>query len=398
VNASSRFQPLSPDERALGPLVEQAATLVAEGHRLESAAGTLARALKPLLRSMNSYYTNKIEGQHTRPADIERALKKQFDADAKQAQKQRLAVAHVETEEELENELPSNRASLFAPGYVREIHKKLYGKLPRKDRVIDQGRAITPGELRTTLVAAGNHLAPPPSDIDELLGAWQAYYSAVPGVELAIVAGACSHHRLLWIHPFPDGNGRAARLHSHLLFTALRLTHGLWSPLRGMARDREGYYARLNNADLPRRNDLDGRGPLSQEGLVAFAEWFIAVCIDQARFMRDVLGLEQMKVRLSELLLFLSAHPWKVGSEMSVVKTEALEALHYTAFAGPVDRSRFMAMTGLPARTARRVLSSLLHFGLLASSGSRAKVAFHVPLRGLRFLFPRLWPEAEIPD
>jgi Fic family protein len=344
---------------------------------------------------MNSYYTNKIEGQHTRPADIERALGKQFDADKKQARKQRLAVAHIQTEEELERDLPATRTALFDPGQVRRIHRSLYGRLPAKDRITDEGKALVPGELRTGHVAAGTHVAPPPEEIEELLQAWQAEYADIPGLERAIVGGACSHHRLLWIHPFPDGNGRVARLHLHLVFTTLALTQGLWSPLRGMARDQEGYYARLNNADLPRRNDLDGRGPLSQEGLVAFAHWLLELCIDQARFMRDALGLERLKARLGELLLWLAANPWKMGGEKSVIKPEALEALHYVAFAGPIDRSRFMAMTGLPERMARRVLSSLLHFGLLTSPSSRAKVAFSVPLQSLRFLLPRLWPEAE---
>ena len=78
-----------------------------------------------------------------------------------------------------------------------------------------------------------------------------------------------------------------------------------------------------------------------------------------------------------------------------MVKIEALEALHYTALFGPVERSRFMAMTGLPLRTARRVLSSLLDYGVLEAKTSRAPVRFAVPLKSLRFVFPRLWPEAE---
>jgi hypothetical protein len=84
-----------------------------------------------------------------------------------------------------------------------------------------------------------------------------------------------------------------------------------------------------------------------------------------------------------------------IGSESSVVKVEALEAIHYTAIAGPIERARFMAMTGLAPRVARRTLSSRLHFGVLKAATSRAPVAFAVPLKSLRFLFPRLWPEAE---
>jgi Fic family protein len=389
------FQPLVPEGRSLEPLLTKAAELIGEGHRLEAVAGQLRSTLGPLLRAMNSYYTNKIEGQHTRPLDIERALHRQFDADKKQARRQRLALAHIQAEVALEASLPNSRADLYAGKFVERIHAELYLGLPANERLTDDGVKLIPGALRQGLVTAGQHLAPAASDVPELLAAWQERYESLPGLELALVGAACSHQRLLWVHPFPDGNGRAARLHTHLVLGALGLTHGLWSPLRGMARNQEAYYARLNNADLPRRNDLDGRGPLSQEELAAFAAWFLDLCLDQARFMHELLALGSLKPRLQELLLSLSAKPWSIGSETSVVKGEALEALHYTAIFGPVERARFMAMTGLSARTARRVLASLLDYGVLESETSRGAVHFAVPLKSLRFLFPRLWPEAE---
>ena len=389
------FHPLVPEQRAIGPLLSRAAELIAEGHRLEAAAGQLSPTLAPLLRAMNSYYTNKIEGQHTRPADIERALHQHFDADKKQARRQRLALAHIQVEAALEAAPPASRAELYAPEFVADIHARLYRALPADERATDDGSKIIPGSWRHGLVTAGQHLAPAASELPALLAAWQAAYASLPGVELAVVGAMCSHHRLLWVHPFPDGNGRTARLHTHLVLTALGLTQGLWSPLRGMARNQETYYARLNNADLPRRNDLDGRGSLSQEELVAFAAWLLEVCVDQARFMRELLALGALKERLLELLLSLSARPWSIGGKNSVVKVEALEALHYTAVFGAVERGRFMAMTGLSPRTARRVLTSLLDYGVLEAETSRAKVRFAVPYKSLRFVFPRLWPEAE---
>jgi Fic family protein len=395
VRLSARFQPLLPEGAANGPLLERAAALVTESLRLESAARGMMVALSPLLRGLNSYYSNKIEGQHTRPSDVERALRNQFDSDAKQARKQRLAVAHIEAEAALEATSPPDREALYAPAFVQRIHAELYERLPDADRLNDDGMPVGPGHWRTSLVTAGRHLAPASAQIMPLLAEWQRAYARLPGLEHAIVGACCSHHRLLWIHPFLDGNGRIARLHTHLVLTALQLTHGIWSPLRGMARDQEGYYARLNNADLPRRNDLDGRGPLSMEELVAFAGWMLDVCLDQARFMRGLVGLEGFKERLADLLRWLAAHPWPIGSETSVAKLEALEALHYVSISGPLERARFTAMTGLPPRTARRVLSTLLDFGLLISDGPRSPVRFGVPLRSLRFLFPRLWPEAE---
>ena len=73
---SASFSPLFPEERALGPLLERAAALIAEGYRLGGQASPpLRESLAGLLRAMNSYYTNKIEGQQTLPADIERAVR-----------------------------------------------------------------------------------------------------------------------------------------------------------------------------------------------------------------------------------------------------------------------------------------------------------------------------------
>ena len=362
------FQPLFPEDRVLGPLHDLAGELIREGQRLGVQAGQhLGGALSPRLRAMNSYYTNKIEGQHTRPADIERALRHEFDADASLAKRQRLALAHIEVESELEQAAAAAALpSLYSPEFVCRVHTRLYEKLPEHDRVTDEGSPIVPGEYRQRDVTAGRHLAP----------SWTLVAparSSLPGTEKSVIGAVCAHHRLAWIHPFVDGNGRTARLHTHLVLHALGLTHGLWSPMRGLARSQDQYYARLNNADLPRRNDYDGRGPLSQEELVAFARYLLEVCLDQVRFMSSMLELDALRERLRQLLRHLQDNPWQMGSEKSSVKIEALEALHYAAIAGPLERGRFIAMTGLGERAARRVLASLIDFGVLAAETSRAR-------------------------
>jgi Fic family protein len=392
-----QFQPLYPEERVLAPLLEQAAALMSDCHRLGGQAGeSIIRALRPRLRAMNSYYTNKIEGQQTRPADIERALRQDFDADAALARKQRLAVAHMDVEQQLEQTVTAQAPrDLFSPELVGDIHRLLHGKLPKVDRTTEDGKPIVPGEYRRDDVTVGQHLAPSCNDIVSLVDGWAARYRALASAEALVVGAACSHHRLAWIHPFIDGNGRVARLHTHLVFHSMGLCKGLWSPMRGLARTLEQYYARLNNADLPRRNDLDGRGQLSQEELVAFARYFLDVCIDQVRFMRDRLNFEAQKERIRTLLVHLQQAPWQISSEKSVVKIEALEALHYVAMAGPIERSRFVAMTGLGERTGRRVLTSLLDYGVLSAESPRGPIAFALPLASLGYLFPDLWPEAE---
>ena len=91
-----QFEPLLPGARAQEPLLAKAHDLARSATRL---AGYPAPAgLRALLRGMNSYYTNRIEGQHTRPVEIEQALRKDFSGNAGLAARQRLAVAHIEAE------------------------------------------------------------------------------------------------------------------------------------------------------------------------------------------------------------------------------------------------------------------------------------------------------------
>ena len=101
-----------------------------------------------------------------------------------------------------------------------------------------------PGAFRNRAVAVGRHEAPTAVSVPACVARWASTYGGVRRGEAAIVAAAASHHRLAWVHPFADGNGRVARLHTHLLLHAMGLTAGLWSPLRGFARSEERHKAR----------------------------------------------------------------------------------------------------------------------------------------------------------
>lgn len=388
--------PALPEERAAEELYALTGQILAESNRLAGSAMVpgIVQAVRPYLRAMNSYYTNRIEGQHTAPIDIERALRKIYSADGELARKQRLAIAHMEAEAELEAASP---APIFSEEAVRSIHRSLYSRLAAEDRLTEQGQAILPGEYRRENVSAGRHVAPEFSEIGRYMHAWQAAYGPPLGGERALIAIACAHHRLVWIHPFLDGNGRTARLHSHLALHQMGLTQGLWSPMRGLARTVERYFARLNDADLPRRSDTDGRGPLSQIELVHFAKYFLETCLDQIRFIGDLLEFHGLKARLRDLLRYLEHHPDPEVYREYTVKIEALEPLHYLALTSELERQRFIQMIGLGARTGRRVLATLLALGLLrpTSSSPRSPVSFSLPMKTLRFVFPRLWPEAE---
>jgi Fic family protein len=387
--------PFFPAARGCGPLLERAAALVAEGHRLEASSGPLAAALRPLLCTMNACYASELDGRPLRPADIERAIPAS-DSNDPGAQAHHLGRTHAAAEAALVAALPTKSVGLYAPEFVQCIHAELHRTRSRGRSIeadVDRSEDASPPPGAWRLMPAAGREAAPASAIPELMDTWQGVYSKPFPPEQAIIAALCSQHRLLGVRPFQYGNGRTARLHTHLVLSALGLTRGLWSPLRGMARDRDGYQGRLGNA-LSGHEGQSDRSTAVREALEEFTAWTLDRCLEQARAARDLLDGERLKGRLHDLLAWLGARPWVMGSERSVIKPDALEALHYAAITGPVERARFIAMLGLQHRTGRRVLSSLLDFGLLVSESSRAPVRFHLPLSSLRFLFPGVWPEA----
>ncbi|ROZ66236.1 Fic family protein [Ramlibacter sp. WS9] len=385
----TQMEPLLPGERLLAPLLEQAHDLQREALRL---AGTGAPPeLRVLLRAMNSYYSNRIEGQHTLPIDIERALRNDYSQDADKARRQRLALAHMETEAAIEAHWREwSGGHVWSAQMVREIHQDLFARLPEADRVLPEGDALVPGALRDRNVSVGVHAAPAHTAIPAMLGRWGSFYGGVRRGELQIVAAAASHHRLAWIHPFRDGNGRVMRLHTHLAFGAQGLTNGLWSPLRGFARSQEAYYAQLAAADQPRAGDLDGRGNLSERALAGWIDYVLGLSLDQVRFMSTLLDVDGMKDRIAACLAY-EEQVVKQG-----VRSEAQRALHYLWLTrSELERSDFKAMLGLGDRLATAQITALLKRGLLATDSPHGKLRFGVPQHSLRFYFPRLWPEAE---
>lgn len=388
----SQFEPLFPSEASVASVLGLAHELIQDAVRLDaqSPAGTSRSVLTSLLREMNSYYTNRIEGQHTFPMDIQRALAGDYSQDLDRARRQRLALAHIHTESWAEQTVAAdNWRTGYAPETVQALHRHLYEQLPPEDRVIAEGEVVEPGAWRTREVQVGAHVAPQASAVPSFLDRWQEVYAQLPDGERAVIGIACAHHRLTWVHPFLDGNGRVARLHSHLLFYRMGLLGGLWSPMRGLARTRERYYDCLSGADAPRSGDLDGRGNLSEAGLLAFVRYFLEICLDQVRFMRALLEFTGLRERMRELLAFESMRA------ESNLRPEAAHALHYVFLAGTLTRGEFKAMTGLPKRTAERVLAELLRRDLLRSDSPKGPVHIGIPLWALRFYFPNLWTEAE---
>ena len=405
MSAQSKIEPILPMEAEQLPLMEAAADLRTEIARLLPGIGASSReALALLLRAMNSYYSNKIEGQHTYPSDLEQALQQQFSPDQDVRRRQELAIAHMQVEELLE---PVARTMAwgenFSIDWVQRIHQELYQRLDEKSRVIVDAEGVphgimVPGELRSVNVKVGYHEAPPPETLHELMQHFANRYRNATGETRKLLLAGSSMHRLSWIHPFPDGNGRVSRLQNHLLLSHLGLTGGLWSPLRGLARKQQEYYNALSAADLPRRNDVDGRGNLSSKGLADFIEFWLKVCLDQVRFMEQMLALESLQERFVGLALQV-LYDYGRGPLLhhrSILRPELLgRALHRLFIEGKMERGEFKSILDTSDRTATRVIANLIEQRLVTPRSRLGALEPGLPFFSLKHLFPGLWPEAE---
>lgn len=105
-----QVEPTSLSERQLQEVQPLAESFVHSAIKLTSAAHETTRAtLRELLRQMNSFYSNRIEGESTHPQNIERALHSDFSHQPYEARLQRIALAHIGAEKEMKRNSPSGR-------------------------------------------------------------------------------------------------------------------------------------------------------------------------------------------------------------------------------------------------------------------------------------------------
>ncbi|MGH8679153.1 MAG: Fic family protein [Burkholderiales bacterium] len=348
---------------------------------------SLLASLADLVRSMNCYYSNLIEGHDTHPIDIERALKDDYSKDAKKRDLQLEAKAHITVQQWIDSGGQKGRALTVYS--IRETHRRFCEQLPDdllwiEDPATKEQIKVIPGELRPRDVMVGNHVAISPPAVPRFLHRFEEVYGKLGKTE-TILATAAAHHRLAWIHPFLDGNGRVARLMSHATLLEALDTGAGWSIARGLARNVDSYKAHLAACDQTRRNDLDGRGNLSEENLAEFTRFFLITCIDQVSFMERLVQPDQLRTRIllwAEEEIRLDHLPPKSGA--------VLEALLYR---GELPRGEAAAIVGTGERQARRVVSTLLEQGVLTSEGMRAPLRLAFPATLASRWMPGLFPE-----
>jgi Fic family protein len=357
-----------------------------------------ASELADLVRVMNCYYSNLIEGHNTRPRDIERALAgAELEAETRPLALE--ARAHVIVQRSIDKmhrdgTLPRPTSVAF----LTWVHKAFYDEMPDEFRRIEHpdgtSEPIIPGRMRqegNSEVAVGRHLPPSSGRVAAFMDHFDKRFQiAARSASGRIIAIASAHHRLNYIHPFPDGNGRVSRLMSHAMALEAGIGgQGLWSASRGLARglaDRGEYKRMMDMADTPRRGDRDGRGNLSEAALKTYCEWFLKVTLDQITFsakLFDLAGLERRYRRLVEDT---------VGDKRAPDLISAV--LRY----GALERGEAQIVLKTSERTARNTLSKLTAAGYLSSASPKTPVRLAFPLDYRERLFPNLFADGDLPQ
>jgi Fic family protein len=379
----------------IGETSRRRAGLVDLAFELAQRSAGLRRSLPPslldslatLVRTMNCYYSNLIEGHATHPVDIERALKNDYSKDRAKRDLQLEAKAHIAVQQWIDSGGVKGRAVDIES--IRDIHRRFCEHLPADLLLVrnpdtKETLKLVPGEFRTRDVKVGRHVPISPGAIPRFLSRFQEVYAAL-GPADTVIAAAAAHHRLAWIHPFLDGNGRVARLLSHTMLLKTLDTGAVWSIARGLARNVQDYKGHLAACDQRRRNDLDGRGNLSEENLTAFTQFFLTTCIDQVSFMESLIQPERLRARIllwAEEEIRLDHLPPKSAA--------ILEAVLYR---GELPRADVSGIVGTGDRQARRIVSALTEQNVLISGSTRAPLRLAFPAALATRWMPGLFPD-----
>jgi len=374
-------------------LIERSAALSGKLHPI-----TL-KGLIHLLQITNTYYSNLIENHVTNPIDIERAMMHQYDRDPAKRDLQIEAKTHVDLERELDHEVASEDVLPTSPDFIRSIHRRFFEKLPERFLQIPDidGQsvlAMTPGGYRNRYVKVGHLVPVAPEAVPMFMEEFHRQYDISRfGRAEKLIAIAAAHHRLMWIHPFLDGNGRVARLLTGICLKKAGITgYGLWSISRGFARFKDDYMSALAVADAVRQGDLDGRGVLSQKGLNRFCGFFFNTCLDQITFMEKLLDLDGLVMRIEQYIRLRSS---RLIPGAGPLRPEALHLIREAFAFGEFQRGQASRLTGLKERTARALLTDMVAEGLMVSDTPKGPVRLNFNARFLPVWFPDLGPHTE---
>lgn len=382
-------------------LIELAEQVWSDSAKLTSTySPQILDALRELLRKVNSYYSNKIESEGTHPIDIERAMQKDFYQDEHKQNLQQLSLTYIEVQRHIEDLAHNKLSNPFSKEFILKIHKELYSKESMKPfchiKKNEEGTEWTnmiAGELRSENVAIGKHAAPLHDELSTLFNTYESFYNKdftqYPNAK-KIIYSMVAHHRLTWIHPFLDGNGRTSRLVLDAMFYHIGLEgYGLWNISRGLSRSGTAYQKYLSYADQKRQGDRDGRGQLSLKGLELYVEFMLKTSLDQIHFMSSMLQLHTLSDRISKYIKL---------SQEGMYTTPALpqhsEALFKELLIkGELSRGKVKEIINKKDTTATVLIKKLIEMDYLESDTPKSAIRLKFNAYFASKIFPDLIPD-----
>lgn len=392
------MEPLFPDD-ATGELERLAEKLLKAASGLSGSLHPETRnAIAAFLRPMNSYYSNLIEGHDTHPIDIEKALEENFSKDKKNRSLQLEAKAHINLHKKICDLALSGIIKPYDPAFIKFLHKEFYDHLPEDFKIAKnisgENVPVIPGEFRTGEVKVGKHIAPSSKKLNAFISRFEEQYNPDSSANRSkikrIISIAASHHRLAWIHPFTDGNGRVIRLFSDACFISEDLhSSGLWSMSRGLARTEVAYKSALANADLERAGDYDGRGNLSNRQLIGFCRYFLETAIDQVEYMTNVLDIDNMLKRIHSFVDLMVAK--------KKLKDESRYILEAVFLKGEISKKEAERLTGKSDKPAKAIMDQLISLKLITTDAANRFAPYRVnyPISFSPVLFSGLYPNGK---
>ncbi|PCK09294.1 MAG: cell filamentation protein Fic [Alteromonadaceae bacterium] len=367
---------------------------------------SIRKSTEWLLRQVNCFYSNKIEGNPTHPKEL---LKTQEVGGSDNAREFTGAIlellAHLEAQLKAKN-TSTSMAGVCKQDFIKGLHQSFYEHLPEELLTVKDtgGRVaidkngkpllIVPGEYRTLPVKVGTHEPPVATELNAYMSWLEQMFNPerIHGTN-RVIAAAALHHRLAWIHPFQDGNGRVIRLLTDCYMRCAGFGgYGLWSITRGFGRDTQSYYAALAEADKPRQGNSDGRGILSDAGLLHFTKYFIETALDQVKYFSDLLEPRKLGIRVDYYFEMRAKGglPSSSGDDLPLLKIAARGIYRLLLEKGAMSRAAICQHLGKGEQTLRPILKQMDSEGLV-SAKPKKDIELKVSTNAVEFLFPQIW-------
>ncbi|XP_077417567.1 protein adenylyltransferase FICD [Vanacampus margaritifer] len=180
------------------------------------------------------YHTVAIEGSTLTLSEIRHIIETRYAVPGKSLQEQNEAIG-VDAAMKYINTTLLSRMGTISVNDILEIHRRVLGYVD----------PVEGGRLRTNQVFVGHHIPPHPQDLQRHMQELVQWLNSDDALQLHPVEyAALAHYKLVYVHPFVDGNGRTSRLLMNLVLMQAR-----YPPITIRKEQRAEYYAALDTAN-----------------------------------------------------------------------------------------------------------------------------------------------------